>query len=360
MTKPTRRIASIDILRGADLFLLLFLQPVLLAVSTVYSAPWYRTLMHQLDHEVWEGFRIWDLVMPLFLFMVGASMPFSLSKYTRGSEGRSRLYARIARRFLLLFILGMIVQGNLLALDINSLQIYNNTLQAIAAGYLIAALILINVRSATWQIIITLLLMTVYSIPMQIVGDYSHGHSFAYMVDEAVIGRFRGDLTYTWIWSSLTFGATVMTGALCGRMIFNGLKRSDRNISLRMVLIGIALVALGWALGFCEPIIKRLWTSSMVLFSSGWCFLLMALFYWWIDVRQHSKGLNWLKIYGMNAITAYCIGEVVNFRSIVVSLTFGLQHLMGDGYHVILVTGNCLILFGILWFMHRYNIYLKV
>lgn len=363
MAKPreNKRLASIDILRGADLFLLLFLQPVLIAVGKVYDAPWYQGIMYQLDHEVWEGFRVWDLVMPLFLFMVGASMPFSFSKYRKPGISKWKLYQRILRRFLLLFVLGMIVQGNLLALRIDVLQIYNNTLQAIAAGYLIAAVILLNVRSYGWQIALTFLLMVVYSIPMLIWGDYSQGGSFAYMVDEVVIGGFRGDLSYTWVWSSLTFGATVMFGALCGRLLMNDSRRAEKgNLPGVLAVLGVALVLAGWGLGFVEPIIKRLWTSSMTLFASGWCFLLMALFYQWIDVMGHKRGLEWLKIYGMNAITAYCIGETISFRSVTASLTFGLEPFTGAWYGVVLTAGNALILFGILWFMYRYKIYLKV
>ena len=75
------RLASLDILRGFDLFLLVFFQPVLGALARQMNMPFLDSIIYQFDHEVWEGFRFWDLVMPLFLFMTGASMPFSLSKY---------------------------------------------------------------------------------------------------------------------------------------------------------------------------------------------------------------------------------------------------------------------------------------
>ena len=74
------RLASLDILRGFDLFLLVFFQPVFVALVRQLNLPFLDEVLYQLDHEVWEGFRFWDLVMPLFLFMTGASIPFSLSK----------------------------------------------------------------------------------------------------------------------------------------------------------------------------------------------------------------------------------------------------------------------------------------
>lgn len=359
MTETNRRLASLDILRGFDLFMLLFLQPVLVSVSRVWSAPWFDTLMHQLDHEVWEGFRCWDIVMPLFLFMVGAAMPFSFAKYRTASGSRAPIYKRIARRFALLFLLGMIVQGNLLGFSIETLKIYNNTLQAIAAGYLIAAIILLNC-SVRAQIFATLGLMIVYSVPMALTGDYSPEGNFAFAVDRAVIGRFRGDLSYTWVWSSLTFGATVMLGALAGTLMKNDRKMPRQRIALILAAAGAGLVVAGLAAGLFEPVIKRLWTSSMTLFSGGICALLMALTYWWVDVCGHSRGLNWLKIYGMNPITAYCLGEVVNFRSIVDSLSYGLRPLLGDWYAVWLTFGNFLILFMILRAMYRHKVFLKI
>lgn len=351
------RLASLDILRGLDLFLLLFLQPALVSVAQAADIAWLNKLMWHFDHEAWEGFRMWDLVMPLFLFMTGAAMPFSFSKYTSNKSKRDELYWRLAKRVLLLFVFGMIVQGNLLALDFNHIYIYTNTLQAIAIGYLIAALILL---SGGWkrQLILTVALLVIYTIPMIVGGDWSQDGNFAYKVDALVLGKFRGDLSYTWVWSSLTFGVTVMTGVFAGQLM----KSSKANISvaLQLLFIGVALVVAGVALSPIVPIIKRIWTSSMTLFSSGLCFMLMALFYWWIDCCGFSKGLNWLKWYGMNAITAYMIGEVINFRSIIDSVCFGLQPIFGDYYAAWLTLGNCVILLLLLQMMYKQKIFLKV
>lgn len=353
------RLASLDILRGFDLFMLLFLQPILVSIGRVYQAPWYQSVLYQLDHEVWEGFRCWDLVMPLFLFMVGAAMPFSFAKYRTAGGSRLPVYRRIARRVLLLFLLGLIVQGNLLAFSIESLQIYNNTLQAIAAGYLIASLILLHC-SLRWQIVLTAALMIIYSVPMALWGNYDYGQSFAFHVDRIILADYRGDLSYTWIWSSLTFGATVMLGALTGELMKNSRQIPRPKIALIITGAGVALIVAGLIAGQFEPIIKRIWTSSMTLFSGGICALLMALTYWWVDICGHTRGLNWLKIYGMNPITAYCLGEVINFRSIVHSLTYGLQPRLDDWYPTLLTFGNFLILFLILRILYRQKIFIKI
>ena len=98
----------------------------------------------------------------------------------------------------------------------------------------------------------------------------------------------------------------------------------------------------------------------MTLLSGGYCFLLMALFYYWIDYKGHIRGLNWLKVYGMNSITAYVLGEVVNFRCIAASVSYGLEQYLGNYYLVWLTFANYLILFVLLRAMYKCRLFLKV
>lgn len=354
-----QRLASLDILRGLDLFLLLFLQPVVVGIGRALDVGWLNAVLYQLDHEVWAGFRVWDIVMPLFLFMVGTSMPFSFAKYRSPGVRSGKLYGKILYRVVILFLLGMIVQGNLLGLDPHRIYIYNNTLQAIAVGYLIAAMIYLHMDTLG-QIVATAALLVIYAVPMMLRGDYSPEGNFAYSVDLLVIGPYRGDITYTWVWSSLTFGVTVMLGVFAGRIIRAGSNARAKAGAL-LLIIGVVLVGVGLLSGLAMPIIKRLWTSSMVLFSGGICFLLMGLFYYWVDVWGFTFGLGWLRIYGMNAITAYVIGETINFRCIVASLTYGLAPRLGEsGYDALLTAGNALILFFLLLYMYRRRIFVKI
>ena len=370
----SQRLQSLDILRGLDLFLLVFLQPVIIAAGHAAHAQWLNPLLFQLDHETWDGFRLWDIVMPLFMFMSGVSMPFSFAKF-KGLPSRRPVYRRIVRRVAILFLLGMVVQGNLPALDIHVLRFYSNTLQAIAAGYLISSLIVLNLP-LRGQIIATAALLFVYWLPMTLCGDFTPDGNFAEQVDRVILGRWRDGVywdadgvwhfsphyNYTWIWSSLTFGVTVMLGNFAGAMMkaADTIKRR-RKASVNMAAAGIVLVAAGLLWGMQMPIIKRLWTCSMTLFSGGVCFILMALFYWIVDVRGHSRGLGWLKIYGMNSIIAYVLGEAVNFRSVAASLCYGLEHHIGrEWYNVWLTFANYAIVFLILLAMYRRRVFVKI
>ena len=104
-----------------------------------------------------------------------------------------------------------------------------------------------------------------------------------------------------------------MLGAFAGKIMKEG-KANRKKVVQILLLIGLLLIGLAELWSLQMPVIKRLWTASMTLLSGGYCFLLMALFYYWIDYKGHTRGLNWLKVYGMNSITAYVLGEVVNFR----------------------------------------------
>ena len=124
--------------------------------------------------------------------------------------------------------------------------------------------------------------------------------------------------------------------------------------------IGVVMVALGWLWGLQLPVIKKIWTSSMVLVSSGYCFLLMGLFYYWIDYKGHRNYLTWLKVYGMNSIVAYMLANIVDFSSIGRSLFHGLEQYMGDGYACLIKLSTVLAIYGILWLLYKHKIFLKV
>ena len=297
---------------------------------------------------------MWDLVMPLFMFMAGVSMPFALRKDVKGTG----IWRRILKRVILLFLLGMVVQGGLLTFSWEHFTFYTNTLQAIGFGYGIAAICLLTL-SVRMQVLATIALLVIYAVPMMLTGDYSQEGNFANLVDAAVLGDFRGDPSYTWVWSTLTFGATTMLGALSGQII-RYKELTKQQITLVLVGLGILLLALGYLWGNFLPVNKRLWTSSMTLVTGGYCYLLLALFYYVIDVLEWSRGLEWLKWYGMNAIAAYMIGECINFRSVVHSVSYGLQPFLGDYYNLFLTFGNCLVLLLILRWMYRNKIFWKV
>lgn len=375
--KPSyQRLESLDVLRGFDLFCLVALEGGLHPLGRAIDAPWYNDFLWCFSHVQWEGFSSWDLVMPLFMFMAGVSMPFALSRY-KVMPDKWAVYRRIVKRVALLWVFGMMCQGNLLGLDPDRIYLYSNTLQAIAMGYLISAMLFLHVRLSV-QIGTAVALLLAYWGAMQFItvdgyggGNYTPDGNLAEWVDRTVLGRFRdaavvengqivfaGSYRYTWILSSLNFGVTVLTGVFAGHILKSGM---DRKHKWQWLLgIGVIMVALGWLWGLQLPVIKKIWTSSMVLVSSGYCFLLMGLFYYWIDYKGHRKNLTWLKVYGMNSIVAYMLANVISFRCIGTSLFHGLEQYTGNYYPALIAASNALIIYVILWLLYKRNIFLKV
>lgn len=372
----SKRLESLDALRGFDLFFLVALGPLMHSLARTANMEWLNESMWVFSHASWEGFSPWDLIMPLFLFMSGISMPFSLSRYKSISDKRP-LLRRLAKRILLLWIFGMMCQGNLLALDPNTIYLYSNTLQAIATGYLITALLFLFTSRRT-QIITAVVLLLVYWTAMQFItvdgyggGNYTPQGNLAEWIDNTVLGRFRDTAQvidgkvviadwyhYTWILSSLNFGVTVLTGLFTGYIAKDKIEEKKK---LKLYFgTGITMVIAGWLWNFQMPVIKTIWTSSMVLVSSGYCFLLMGLFYYWIDYKGHRSGITWLKVYGMNSIVAYMLANVVNFRCIGESLFYGLEQYMGSYYSFLMTLWNIGAVYVIIWFMYKRGIFLKV
>lgn len=371
-TTTYKRLESLDVLRGIDLFFLVFLQPVIAPLVRCIDNQTLNSLYFSIfTHVSWIGFHPWDLIMPLFMFMAGASMPFAFSGYHKGQVSTSHMLKRIIKRVALLWLFGALVQGNLLDLDLHSLRLFSNTLQAIAVGYFFAALLLMFCKLKT-QVIITISLLFIYSIVMQIGGDFSAENNFAEQIDQFVLGRFRDGVSwdeagdwhfasyyrYTWIFSSLNFIVTVMLGVFSGLIVKQ--KTSDEKKLQLLGGVGIAMLVSAFALSFIEPIIKQLWTSSMTLYAGGWSFLLIALFYWLIDVKQYTKVFMWLKFYGMNSILAYMMYQLLDVTYPVTYWLHGLAQFTGCYQNFIIELGKALLVLLILRFCYKNNVFLKV
>lgn len=375
------RLTSLDALRGFNLFFLVALGPVLLSfcngVPNGCLDALFDPLSHLLTHEEWEGLTPWDLIMPLFMFMSAASIPFSMSRYKR-EKCYGDFFKRLIRRVLLLWILGIIIQGNLRSLDPDHIYLYTNTLQSIAAGYAIASILFMFTSQRT-QILCCIGMLLAYWMAMEFItidgfggGLYGKTDNLAELIDRVVLGRFRDastmledgtvafalGYTNTWILSTLTFGATSLFGLQCGSICKS---QSDNRRKLVLLIgIGITLTIVGWLWHLEMPVIKRIWTSSMAVVAAGYSFLLMGLFFWFYDCRRNTFGLNFMRTYGLNSIAAYTMEEMINFKSIPHSLFYGLAQYIGDFYPCLLALGQAVVIYFILLAMKRLNIFIKV
>jgi len=355
---------SVDALRGFDMFWICGGRDVFLALVGLIVRDQPGWLKFHMGHVEWVGFSAWDLIMPLFLFIVGVSMPFSFAKRRDAGQSTGRVYLKIVRRVLILWILGMAAQGHLLEARLSKMHFYSNTLQAIASGYLVASILLLHI-SVLGQFLVMLALLLGYGVVMVWVPIPGHGAgiiepqvNLARYVDEIILGPYRDGTTYTWILSSMGFAGTVLLGVMAGHLL-----RSPKTPGVKMLSLvgaGVGCLILGrlWGTGF--PIIKHIWSSSMVLWAGGWSLLLLALFYGLIDVVGWRRWSFPFVVLGMNAIVAYMAPRIVNFRTIGDTLVAGLAQHVGRFGEPLRALAAFMVLWLILLYMYRKKTFIRV
>lgn len=362
--EQSERIMSIDALRGFDMLMIVFAAGFFHSLHRSFDTPLTGFFSNQFTHPQWYGFHFYDIIMPLFLFMVGAVIPFSLSRIRERNPSLKPVYIRLARRFVILFILGWIVEGNLLDLDPGTFKIYCNTLQAIAMGYLFSSLAYIHLSQKGRFIffvsclIVYALILTVPNVPGFGRSVISPEGNFANYFDEWLLGSLDTGNAYSYVLTSIGFTATTLSGLFAGEIIKSGIARP--KVVRKLVVWGLIGVVVGLVWGIWHPIVKKIWTSSFVLFSSGLCFLLMALFYWIIDVKGYRKWAFFLRVIGMNAITAYVLSHVVDFKALAGNIIYGLEQYIPASYPVLVSIAGFGVLYALLWYMYRNKTFVKV
>jgi predicted acyltransferase len=381
-------VLAIDALRGFDMFWLIGGKSLLLALAAVIAVPdpeWFSSMVTPastvkpefalsglvpvwlrltMEHTQWGGFSFWDLIMPLFLFIIGAAMPFSFERAIEQGASKRTLYLRMARRFVLLSVLGMIVQGNLLQFDLSKLRVCT-VLGTLACGYVITGLVLLHVPRRFYGWITAGLLigywlaMTLIPVPGLGVGVLEEHRNLAAWIDHAILGRFHHGARHTYFLTIMTFSATVMLGMQAGQLLKSQL--APRQKLMRLAASGVGCLVLGWVWSFWFPINKPIWSSSMVLWSGGWCLLLLASFYGLIDVLGWHKWAFPFVVIGANSLFAYVVPHVFdNFGQMAGKLVGGLARHVGPYGPSLRAAAAAALVWLILYYMYRKKTFLRV
>ena len=104
--KQSRRLLSLDALRGFDMFFIMGGASLFVALATLFPNSFFQAIGGQMDHVEWDGLTHHDTIFPLFLFIAGISFPFSLEKQREQGKSESDIYKRIVRRGITLVLLG--------------------------------------------------------------------------------------------------------------------------------------------------------------------------------------------------------------------------------------------------------------
>ncbi len=316
--KPSR-IASLDALRGFDMFWILGLHEAMNALLHKFfpDSSCAKMLIAQFQHKDWAGFTFYDLIFPLFIFLAGISQAIALPRRVE-REGKSAAAIHLLQRALILFLLG-VFYNNGLTNGWDQIR-WLGVLQRI--GIASAAAGLLSLCLNTRGLIITTLALLIgyaalfYLVPVPTSGarGFEMGNNIANYVDSMVVpGRLHQK---TWdpegLLSTLPAIASAVLGVLAGRWIQTS--GSPERTVLGLLTGGLVLVFAGWAWHPFFPVIKKIWTSSYVLVAAGWSAVLLALFYWVIDVKGWSSWSTPFLWIGANPIALYLLAGMQLFQ----------------------------------------------
>jgi predicted acyltransferase len=357
------RLLSLDGLRGFDMLWIIGGQELVRGVARALPGRFSDAMAQQFEHVRWEGLHFFDVIWTLFMFMVGVSLCFSIAKRKRMNESDGRIVSHAIQRSLILFVLGMVAQGNLLDFSLATLHPFYSVLHGIAAGYLIATVVTLKFK-LRGQAIVTAVFLVVYwilliAIPVPGVGRgvlTPTGNAATY-IDSLLMGRFYYGEN-TWFLSYLGFASSVLLGVLAGEvLLFEGTARVKCWI-LYGYGAGLLLAGLLWSVWL--PIIKLLWTSSFVLVAGGLSCLMMATFYLVVDVLGYRKWVFPFTVIGMNALAVYMATILFDFRKIGNIFVGHLLPRVGRWDEALSAAAALAIVWLILYWMYRTRSFVKV
>jgi len=356
--------ASLDVLRGFAMFWVVFGSLILEPDKFVENSGTVRWLAVLMGHRDWEGFGAADLVFPLFLFMAGMSVVFSIGRIL-DQKGPLAAHWRIFRRVILLYLLGVLRDGGVTHAwpDVPLVGV----LQRIALCYLIAGLLFCHLRTRGLVIVFVTILLAYWAllsfVPVPGVGapTFEQGANWANYIDRLYLPGTKdcGNWDPEGLLSTIPAAATCLLGVLIGIFVRSPLDPKRKIVY--MTVGGLAAVLLGFLWGLQFPVIKKTWTSSFVLVSGGYSCMLLAGFYLVVEVwqlRSWTPLFIWL---GNNALAMYLVVNFVDFRALAERVVGGDIHAVLGPYGNVAVTMVSFVLVLLLaWYMHRKRIILRL
>lgn len=315
-----QRLLSLDALRGFTLMWIVGADAFGTAFSHLDAGPWFKPFAAQFEHVAWSGFHFYDLIFPLFVFMIGVSITYSLGRIAL-RDGRGAELRRVFRRALIMYLLGLFYYGGL-STPLAEIR-WLGVLQRLALCYFFTSILFIYFRPKVLVAVFACLLigywalLTFVPVPGWGAGDFSEGHNLTNWIDQHFLAgkRWDGDHDPEGILSTLPAIASCLLG-LFGGLVLKDSRTSERSKTGILFCSGIALIVVGYFWGFQFPVIKRLWTSSYVSVAGGWSAVLLGAFYYVIDVlgvRAWATPFVWL---GTNALTLYVLSHIINFWNV--------------------------------------------
>ena len=393
-TPPSRRLMSLDALRGFDMFWIAGGEEVVHGLYQGWPNGLFGIIHRQMDHKAWAGVAFYDLIFPLFVFIVGVSLVFSVRRMIE-QDGLAGTVKRIFIRSVLIYFFGLLVYGGI-SKGVDHIR-WGGVLQRVAICYFFASLIFCAFRRRGMIVICAALLLGYWAlmsfVPIRdfnletdhlktlnlqpdspetqalflatttrVQGHFDDGLNLAHEIDFRYLPgrRWNGAYDPEGILSTLPAIATCLLGAFAGLFLKYG-TISDQKKGLYLIAAGIAGVVVGFLWGLQFPVIKKIWTSSYVLVAGGYSCIFLGAFYQVIEVWQWRKWCIPFVWIGMNAITVYLAFHLFRIGDLAELVAGGpVKTALGDWGDFALALVEIAIMFALVRFLHRRKIFLRL
>ena len=365
--KTSPRLLSIDALRGFDMLLIAGGGAFIERLEGKTDIAWINGLAQQFKHIPWNGFSFYDFIFPLFLFIAGVSLPFSLNKGLSAGLSKRDLYRKSFRRLIVLILLGIIYKNNPITFfDPSHIRVVSVLGRIGFAGF-IATLLYLNFswpKRLMWVAGILLLYYAALSlipVPGYGAGDLSQQGNLVGWFDRNFLpGRLHdGNYDENGLLTQFPALCLCVLGSIAGN-ILQSAKSETKKIQL-LILSGIIGIGSGLLWGKAFPINKHLWSSSFILLTAGIAFLCLTLFYFVIDVMKYKKWAFFFQVIGLNSLTTYYVYNFINFYYTSGLLFSGLYAPTPEPWHEVFeAIGAVILLWAFLYFLYRKKIFIKI
>jgi predicted acyltransferase len=379
VAKPAR-LLSLDALRGFDMFWIMSGESVIHALAKATGWPFFGWMSGQLHHTAWNGITFYDMIFPLFLFIAGVSMPYSMGgkagnygvahPYLLPAESKREIYLSMIRRTLILLFLGMVVNG-LFKFNGYEHTRFASVLGRIGLAWFFAGIIYLNFGTRGQVFWFCFLLLGYWAamewipVPGYGAGVLTMDGSLESYIDRLLLPGRLHDKVHDpeGILSTIPAVGTATLGIFTGQFLkFDNAKWPMWKKGAGLFAAGVVLIGLGLLWDMAFPINKRLWSSSFVLFVGGWSCVFLSVFYLIIDVAGWRKWAFPFVLIGVNSIVIYLASEgMIDFQHSA-GYFFGgiISHLSQNWQPVWSAISVVFIQLTLLYILYRNKIFLKI
>jgi predicted acyltransferase len=365
---PAKRLLSIDTLRGFDMLMISGAGAFIYLLHGKTDWPWVDVLAQQFEHPAWNGFTFYDLIFPLFLFIAGLSIPFSVNKGLERGLSHSQLCSKAFKRMLILIALGILDKNAPVPfLDWSQIRV-GGVLQRIGIAGFIATVLYLHCGTKNRMMWVASLLLFYYAamflvpVPGYGAGDLSFEGNLNGWIDRTFLPGRLLQKTYdeNGILTQLPALCLTVLGTLAADTLRNK-QLSDYARLRNLIVSGLACLAIGILWGLHFPVNKHLWSSSFVMLTGGMSFLSLAFCYWIIDILKYQKWTFFFTVIGMNSLTIYLAYRFIDFGHTSRLLFEGLYINSPKEWHPVFESlGALAIVWMLLYVLYRLKVVVKV